>query len=78
MLKKINIVRNVGCFDSFAGSSLDDLKKLVLVYAENGRGKTTISSIMTSLVNNDPSIINSRKRLGSSTSSWYQSSKKMG
>ena len=66
MIKEINLIRNIGCFDSFAGSSLGDLKKLVLIYAENGRGKTTISSILSSLANNDAAIINGRKRLGSS------------
>jgi wobble nucleotide-excising tRNase len=66
MIKEINLIRNIGCFDSFAGSSLGDLKKLVLIYAENGRGKTTISSILSSLANNDATLINGRKRLGSS------------
>lgn len=65
MLKRINLIKNVGCFDTFAGSSLGDLENLVLMYAENGRGKTTISSILSSLANNDASIINNRKRLGS-------------
>jgi wobble nucleotide-excising tRNase len=65
MLKKIQLIRNVGCFESFAGSALGDLGRLVLIYAENGRGKTTISSILSSLANNDASIVNGRKRLGS-------------
>ncbi len=64
MLKEINLIRNIGCFDSFSG--LRDLKKLVLIYAENGRGKTTLSSILSSLANNDANIIMGRKRLGAS------------
>lgn len=66
MLKRIELIRNIGCFDSFTGSSLADFNKLVLIYAENGRGKSTISAILSSLANNTPTIINSRKRLGSS------------
>jgi wobble nucleotide-excising tRNase len=62
MLKEINLIRNIGCFDSFSG--LTDLKKLVLIYAENGRGKTTVSAILSSLANNDANILMGRKRLG--------------
>ncbi|HUW18125.1 MAG TPA: AAA family ATPase [Sedimentisphaerales bacterium] len=64
MLKEINLIRNIGCFDSFSG--LSDLKKLVLIYAENGRGKTTLSAILSSLANNDANILMARKRLGAS------------
>ena len=64
MLKEINLIRNIGCFDSFSG--LSDLKKLVLIYAENGRGKTTLSAILSSLANNDANILMGRKRLGAS------------
>ena len=64
MLKEINLIRNIGCFDSFSG--LTDLKKLVLIYAENGRGKTTVSAILSSLANNDANILMGRKRLGAS------------
>jgi len=64
MLKEINLIRNIGCFDSFSG--LSDLKKIVLIYAENGRGKTTVSAILSSLANNDASILMGRKRLGAS------------
>lgn len=65
MIKKIDLIRNIGCFDSFTGSTLGNLGRLVLIYAENGRGKTTISSILSSLAYNDASIITGRKRLGS-------------
>lgn len=64
MINRINLIRNIGCFDSFAGSSLADFKELVLIYAENGRGKTTISSILSSLASNNGAIITSRKRIG--------------
>jgi len=64
MLKEINLIRNIGCFDSFSG--LNDLKKLLLIYAENGRGKTTLTAILSSLANNDANILMGRKRLGAS------------
>jgi wobble nucleotide-excising tRNase len=64
MIKEINLIRNIGCFESFTG--LSDLKRLVLIYAENGRGKTTLSAILSSLANNDANILMGRKRLGAS------------
>ena len=57
MIKEINLIRNIGCFDSFSGLHLGDLKKLVLIYAENARGKTTVSAILSSLANNDANIL---------------------
>jgi len=37
-----------------------------LIYAENARGKTTLSAILSSLANNDANILMGRKRLGAS------------
>jgi len=63
MLNKIALIRNIGQFDSIANISLN---KLTLIYAENGRGKSTLSAIFNSLSKNDPSLILERRRLGTS------------
>lgn len=62
MLEKIQLIRNVGQFDSVNAAQFD-LTKLTLVYAENGRGKTTLASILRSSATSDASIIEERHRL---------------
>ena len=64
MLDNFSLIRNVGKFDSVnAGANLD-LNRLALIYAENGRGKTTIATILRSLGNKNPLPIIERTRLG--------------
>lgn len=64
MLDNFSLIRNVGKFDSVdAGENLD-LNKLSLIYAENGRGKTTLATVLRSLGNKDPLPIIERTRLG--------------
>ena len=64
MLTLINLVRNVGRFDSVSAGSEIPLQKFTVLYGENGRGKTTISSILKSLATNDPRLVEERHRLG--------------
>ena len=63
MITLIQLLRNVGQFDSVAQGSSLPLKKLTLIYAENGRGKTTLAAIFRSLGTGDPVSIAERKRL---------------
>ena len=64
MLNNFSLIRNVGKFDSVnAGANLD-LNKLALIYAENGRGKTTLATILRSLGDKNPLPVIERKRLG--------------
>lgn len=65
MLSKFQLLRNIGQFDSYAASVGHDLAPLSLIYAENGRGKTTLAAILRSLAANDPLPIAERQRLGS-------------
>jgi len=51
----INLIRNVGRFDNVSSGANIPFGKFSVVYGENGRGKTTISAILKSLANNDPS-----------------------
>ncbi|MDY0296450.1 MAG: AAA family ATPase [Acidobacteriota bacterium] len=65
MIRHIRLLRNIGQFDSVDIAASIDLKRLSLVYGENGRGKTTIVSILRSLSTGNPNPILERQRLGS-------------
>lgn len=62
MIESIKLIRNIGRFDSCASNH--KLNRLTVVFAENARGKTTITSILRSLSTNNPVFIEERKRLG--------------
>ncbi len=64
MIRKLQLLRNIGPFDSVDAGANIDLTKLTLLYAENGRGKTTIAAILRSLATHDPLPIRERRRLG--------------
>lgn len=64
MIRKLKLIRNIGQFDSVSTGAAIDLAKLTLIYAENGRGKTTISAILRSLASGNPVPISERRRLG--------------
>ncbi len=66
MISKFQLIRNIGVFDSVQGSQETKLAKLTLIYAENARGKTTLSAILNSLKTGEPYPIIERGRLGSS------------
>ncbi len=63
MIRKLQLLRNIGPFDSVDAGANIDLTKLTLLYAENGRGKTTIAAILRSLATHDPLPIRERRRL---------------
>jgi wobble nucleotide-excising tRNase len=62
--ERIALLRNIGQFDSVNAGAQLPLTKLSLIYAENGRGKTTIAAILRSLSTGEPALIDERKRLG--------------
>ncbi|RVK16944.1 AAA family ATPase [Sinorhizobium meliloti] len=61
---RFQLLRNTGQFDSVNAAHLP-LTKLSLIYAENGRGKTTLATILRSLSTGDARLISERQRLGS-------------
>lgn len=61
----IQLLRNIGQFDDVSAGTRLPFNKLTLIYAENGRGKTTLSAVMHSVATGDPQLINERQRLGS-------------
>ena len=62
--ERLALLRNVGQFDSVNAGAQLPLTRLSLVYAENGRGKTTLAAILRSLNTGEPALINERHRLG--------------
>ncbi|MGC1291022.1 MAG: AAA family ATPase [Candidatus Acidiferrales bacterium] len=62
MISGIQFLRSVGQFDYVTAGALE-LRQYVLVYAENGRGKTTLAAILRSLATGDPLPIRERRRL---------------
>ncbi len=65
MIERLIRVENVGVFtDARAGGDSTRFDPLTFVYAENGRGKTTLSAILRSLATGDPAYITERARIG--------------
>lgn len=64
-LDRLQLLRNVGQFDSANEGGQLPLTRLALIYAENGRGKTTLASILRSASTGDPQFVTERHRLGS-------------
>ena len=64
MIRHIELLRNIGTFNSVNSIESIDLKRLVLVHAENGRGKTTLAAIFRSLATGEIDPIVGRHRLG--------------
>lgn len=63
MLRKVISIKNVGTFRNH-GARGEELRRLTLVHAENGRGKTTLCAALRSFRGGDPSLIQERKTLG--------------
>jgi len=66
-VESFQLLRNVGQFDSVSAGAQIPLTKLSLIYAENGRGKTTLAATLRSLSANQPGLIEERRRLGSAS-----------
>ncbi|RYG88659.1 MAG: hypothetical protein EON59_03745 [Alphaproteobacteria bacterium] len=64
-LDRIQLLRNVGQFDSVAAGAHLPMGRLALTYAENGRGKTTLAAIFRSAATGDTGFATERRRLGS-------------
>lgn len=67
MISRLSLIRNVGQFDNVASATSLTLRKGSLIYAENGRGKTTIASILRSFGTGDSRYIDERYRLGATS-----------
>jgi len=63
MLEKIVQIKSIGRFRDYSANGDVTLRKLTLVYAENGRGKTTLCAILRSLQTGQKEFITERKTL---------------
>lgn len=68
MVDRIQLVRNIGQFDNVSPSQQTVFSKISVLYAENGRGKTTLANILRSLGTNNSKFIDERHRLGATHS----------
>lgn len=66
MIEKIIQIKNVGRFFNYSARGDVALRKLTLIHAENGRGKSTLCAILRSLQTGQPELILERKTLGTS------------
>jgi wobble nucleotide-excising tRNase len=66
-LTKFVSIINIGRFQNYNAVGDVTLKRSTLIFAENGRGKSTLCAILRSLQSNDPAHILGRTTLGSST-----------
>jgi wobble nucleotide-excising tRNase len=64
MLQRIVYIRNVGRFRNCAAAGDVTFRRFTLIFAENGRGKTTLCAILRSLCRNDPAFVIGRTTLG--------------
>src|SRR6202158_5458404 len=65
MIKKIVTIRNVGRLERCNAYGDLTFRKLTVIYAENGRGKTTLTDVLRSLSTGSGELIVGRKTLGS-------------
>ena len=63
MIRRIRLIQKIGNFDSVDTATQIDLGQLVLVYGENGRGKTTLAAVFRSLASGESTPILERQRL---------------
>ena len=67
MIERIKLLRNIGPFDSVCPPSSISFSPLTLIYAENARGKTTLTAIFRSMALDDGNLVMERKRLGAAS-----------
>ena len=65
MIQRIISINNVGRFKSCAAAGDVTFRRYTLIFAENGRGKTTLCAILRSLFTNTPAFVIGRATLGS-------------
>lgn len=72
MIEKFISIKNIGRFRNFNTRGDVTLRKMNLIFAENGRGKTTLCAILRSLQSGKPEYISERKTLGTTEPAYVQ------
>lgn len=65
MLSKIISIKSIGRFEDYSAIGDVVLKRFNLVFAENGRGKSTLCAILRSAQSGNPDYVTGRRTLGS-------------
>ncbi|MBS1509365.1 MAG: AAA family ATPase [Bacteroidetes bacterium] len=65
MIHKIERLAAIGKFHDYTATGNVTFNKLTLFYADNGIGKTTLTSVIRSMANGDINVISRRKTTGS-------------
>lgn len=72
MIEKFISIKNIGRFLDYSAHGDVTLRKLTLLFAENGRGKTTLCAILRSLQTGQHEFISERKTLGTTDPAYVQ------
>ncbi len=72
MIQKIISIKNIGRFSDCCPIGDVSFRRLVLLFAENGIGKTTLCAILRSLQSGCPEFISERKTLNTTDSASVQ------
>ena len=67
MIEKLIVVQNVGKFVNCKAQGDVTFRRLTMIYGENGRGKTTLTSVLHSLQSGDIQHVLERRTLGQGT-----------
>lgn len=68
MLRKFISIQNVGRFEKYSVRGDLEFRRLNLIYAQNGRGKTTLSHILRSVASGNTSYVNERNTISAGVS----------
>lgn len=60
MLSKVLGIKGIGLLHDVKGGAKNPFRKATLLYAENGRGKSTFASLLTSCATNDAELVEER------------------
>lgn len=60
MLKKVVNIEGIGLLRDIKGKTTPPFKKITLLYAENGRGKSTFASLLSSCANRNADLVEDR------------------
>ena len=67
MIEQFDAISNLGQFANWRSDPQTRLARLTLIFAENAKGKTTLTNILRSLSLNAPDILLGRRRISSSS-----------
>src|SRR4051794_40856735 len=67
MIKKVLTLKNVGLLENACATGAVELGEVTLVYAENGRGKSTFAGVLRSAQLGDAGRLNARRTIDSAS-----------